>query len=214
MTTNSIIWLHFLSVAVTAKHHNPSILNKDFLARNNIVPDSWEVVETITTPPVSIIKYSNGVVWVMDQDNLTITETYDRPFQENADSMVHDRAILYVKMLPHTPYTALDLNYTASIIHNDPDTWITQQFINTTFHNQNIIMQPRFIINVNNAVLNINFRAGNMTRKKNTGKCVVVNCNVHYDQMLNSDALQTKISEWRSNKDMVFSNIVNMMEAY
>ena len=35
------IWLHSMSVVVTAEHHNPSILNKDFLINSGIVPQDW-----------------------------------------------------------------------------------------------------------------------------------------------------------------------------
>ena len=105
VTDTSAIWLHSIGVVVVANYHNPSILNKDFLARRKIVPESWETVETVTTPAISVIKYSNGVQWMIDQNRLTITEVCDRPLRQNEDSTVHDQASLYVETLPHTHLT-------------------------------------------------------------------------------------------------------------
>ena len=214
MATESAIWLHSLAVVVMAKYHNTSILNKDFLARRGIVPDSWTSVETITTLPVSVIKYSNGVQWMVDQDRLIITEACDRPFQQNEDSMVHDRASLYVEALPHTPYTALGLNYTASIIHDEPEKWITRQFLNKAFHSQELAMQPRFTMNAGDATLKLNFRPGNMNRGNESHKSVIIHCSIHYSRGFDSDALKTKISEWKKGKDIVHSKLVTMVEVH
>ena len=214
MAIESAIWLHSLAVVVVAKYHNPSILNKDFLARHGIVPDSWRSVEAITTLPVSVIKYSNGVQWTVDQDRLTIAEECDRPFQQNEDSMVHDRASLYVETLPHTPYTALGLNYTASIIRKDPEKWITQQFLSKAFHSKELTMQPTFTMNAGDATLKLNFRVGKVNRGKESHKSVIINCNIHYGGGFSSDALKTKISKWKKGKDIIHSKLVTMVDVH
>ena len=209
--TESEIWLHSLDVVIAAKYHNPSILNKDFLVRHRMVPESWKTVENIITPPVSVIKFSNGVQWMIDQDKLIITETCNRPFQQNEDSKVHERASMYVKMLPHTPYTALGLNCTVSVIRKDPDIWITQRFLNTAFHDQGLTMQPKFTINTGDAILNLTFGVGDMKRGNTSHKSAVVSCNVHYDIQSNSDTLKTKILGWNDSMDMVHSRLVTML---
>ena len=50
------------SGVVVGQAHNPTILNPDFLAAEGIVPKSWNwsVSETITTPPLAMVRYSNG----------------------------------------------------------------------------------------------------------------------------------------------------------
>ena len=74
MSENPRVSLHSVSVVVTAQFHNPSILNPDFLASREIVPADWKVAETLTTPPVSVVKYENGVEWSVDQSRLTVAE--------------------------------------------------------------------------------------------------------------------------------------------
>ena len=213
MTNEPVIWLHSLGVVVVAKYHNPSILNKDFLLRRGIVPESWRSEETITTPAVSVVKYSNGVQWTIDQDRLTITEACDRPFQQNEDSEVHDRAILYVETLPHTPYTALGLNYTTSVIRRDPDSWITEHFLNENLRSQGLVMRPTFTMNVDDATLNLNFRTGNANRGNESHKSIIIDCNIHYAH-LDSVPLKTKISGWKNGKDTIHSRLVAMLEEH
>ena len=61
MSESPAFSLHSVSVVVTAQFHNPSILNPDFLVSRQIVPEGWAVAETLTTPPVSVVKYENGI---------------------------------------------------------------------------------------------------------------------------------------------------------
>ena len=55
------------SGVVVGQAHNPTILNPDFLAAEGIVPKSWNwsVSETITTPPLAMVRYANGatITW-------------------------------------------------------------------------------------------------------------------------------------------------------
>jgi hypothetical protein len=38
---------HWVNVVILAKFHNPSILNPDFLERNEIVPEGWKTLARI-----------------------------------------------------------------------------------------------------------------------------------------------------------------------
>ena len=60
MQGSADVRLHVASVVVTANYHNPSILNNDFLVKNDIVSDGWKVADSISTPAVSVIKYDNS----------------------------------------------------------------------------------------------------------------------------------------------------------
>ena len=96
--------VHSVSVVVTAEFHNPSILNRDFLVSNGIVPKDWEVVEAITTPPVSIVRYSNGIQWNVDQSRLTVDENCGAPFQN--EYLVHGWSLRIWKHSPMSPIEA------------------------------------------------------------------------------------------------------------
>ena len=207
----SAIWLHTLGVSVVAQHHNPSILNKDFLMHRGIVPESWQAVETVTTSAISGISYDNGVQWMMNQNRLVIIEPCNRPFEQNEDSLIHERASLYVETLPHTPYNAMSLNYTASIICKEPGIWITQQFLNKAFCNPELVMQPKFTINMDDATLDIGFRAGNVSRHDGSHEGIMIDCDINYQRQFDSATLKNKICGWKNGRDMIYSRLRTML---
>ena len=106
------------SGVVVGQAHNPTILNPDFLAAEGIVPKSWNwsVSETITTPPLSMVRYMNGVTITVEPNKLQVTD----PNVENGpgDSKVTEIASEYVRVLPHVRYTASGNNF-QSLIHRD-----------------------------------------------------------------------------------------------
>ena len=209
MTDKSDVWLHSVSVVILAKYHNPSILNNDFLVSEDIVPNGWQVKETVTTPAVSILKYSNGVRWTVDQDRLIIIEDCDLPFQQNDENKVHKLASAYIEKLQHTPYRSLGLNCRVSILHKNPIQWITEQFLKKSLHSHELFMLPRFTMNVDDATLSLQFDAGWAIRNriKNTSS-VLIDCNLHYNGPFDSASLlQNKISQWVKSKNIISSQL-------
>ena len=101
MPENPRFALRSVSVVVTAEFHNPSILNPDFLKTQEIVSADWTVAETLTTPPVSVVKYNSGVEWTLDQSRLTIAENRGPAFDDGY--RVHRLAVAYLQRLPYVP---------------------------------------------------------------------------------------------------------------
>lgn len=213
MAAETQIWLHTLGVIVAAKYHNPSILNNEFLVRRGIVPESWNVAETLTAKSISVIKYSNGVQWVADQDRLAVTEACDFPFRQNEDSKVHDRAGLYVETLPHTPYSGLSLTYAVSVARENPGRWITQQFLSKSFHDQELVMQPGFTVNAGEATLHLNFRTDSVNRDGEVRDIVMIYCHIHHKGQYDSATLKNKIAGWKNGKAMILSKLDTMLGA-
>ena len=105
MASESVLRLHQVSVVVTAKFHNPSILNRDFLVLQGIVPGDWEVKESVITPPVSVVRYGNGIDWTVDQSRLEVVEKCGGEFRD--EYVVHRLVDAYLEKLPHVPYRSL-----------------------------------------------------------------------------------------------------------
>ena len=118
MSSDSPFWLHSVSVVVTAEFHNPSILNQSFLVSQEIVSKDWEVEEAITTPPFSVLRYSNGIQWIVEQSKLTVSEKPESSFKD--EYQVHQLANRYLEKLPHVPYRSLGLNCQVSMNCLDP----------------------------------------------------------------------------------------------
>jgi hypothetical protein len=117
------------SAVVTGKTHNPTILNPDFLGAEGIVPKSWgwNVIDTLTTPPLAMVRYKNGVTVTVDQGKLQVADSNVEEGPEN--SKVTEIAAAYVKTLRHVNYTAVGNNFQSLIQIDSPDTFLKELFI-------------------------------------------------------------------------------------
>jgi len=117
------------STVVAGKAHNPTILNPDFLALRNIVPEEWgwEVAETITIPPLARVQYKNGVTITVEQSKLQVSDlgTTDDPTKTKAVEI----ATAYVNTLPHVRYTAAGINFHSFIKHDSPESFLKDRFL-------------------------------------------------------------------------------------
>ena len=191
--------LHSVSVVVTAEFHNPSILNPDFLVSRKIVPEEWEVVEAITTPPVSIVKYGNGISWTVEQSNLTVVEDCGPSFQD--DYIVYSLVAGYLEALPHVPYRNLGLNCVISIRRSDPAQWLMQRFLKSgpwlRDEPRMLSMLPNFTMDAGDATCNLSLKEGNVTAPDGEPMgAVIVNCNMHHAGPLGAKRLCAAIENW------------------
>lgn len=216
MREDSPYWLHFVNVVVTAEFHNPSILNPAFLVSQKIVPPEWIVTESITTPPVSIVRYSEGkgIHWVVDQSTLAVTEVCESPFQNHY--VVYELVKAYLDNLPHVSYRSLGLNWTVSMECTDPENWITERFLKPGSwigsESKLLGMLPKFTLDADGATCGLVLRTGNV--KRNVGedkKAVTVDCNVHHEGPLDVDGLRDAIERWRERQDFVMVTLDKLL---
>ncbi|HMB32329.1 MAG TPA: hypothetical protein VKN82_10940 [Desulfohalobiaceae bacterium] len=52
------------SIVVLSEGNNPKLLSHDFLARNKMVTEDWQIRDIVVTSPFSQILYENGVQFV------------------------------------------------------------------------------------------------------------------------------------------------------
>ena len=116
------------SVVVVGDAHNPTILNPDFLASRRIVPKSWgwEVAETITTPPLAMVRYENGVNVTVEQNKIQIADPNVEDGPER--SKITEIAAAYVEILPHVRYTAVGNNFQGLIPQPNPGDYLKERF--------------------------------------------------------------------------------------
>lgn len=203
MTDESDVWLHSASVVILAESHNPSILNKDFLVMHSIVPEEWSVVETVVTPMLSVVRYANGTRLQVDGQRLEIAEECDLPFRKYVNDRLYNLAVSYVETLPHVPYRGLGINYTVSIIRQDPLQWITKRFLKFYPWNEEFYMTPRFSVNMREATLNLGIHSKKLLREGNSERSVVVDCNIHYSEQFDAVSLRGKIHGWSNEKERI-----------
>jgi hypothetical protein len=117
------------SSVVVSEAHNPTILNPNFLETEGIVPKSWgwEVVDTITTPPFAMVRYSNGITITVEQNKLQVTDSGVGTGIKS--SKATEIAWGYVKTLRHAHYTAVGNNFQTLIQAKSPDAYLKKHFL-------------------------------------------------------------------------------------
>ena len=206
MSEDPLISLHTVSVVVTAQFHNPSILNPDFLASREIVPADWKVAETLTTPPVSVVKYENGVEWSVDQSRLTVAEQSGPEFGDSY--RVHPLVIAYLRKLPHVPYRSLGLNCQVSKPQANPQRWLIERFGAKWLSNEPAVlgMTPKFALDAGDAVCQI----GVADAPKN-GDRIVFDCNMHHQGPLDVDGMSAAIEHWHERQEAIVSALAMLL---
>lgn len=199
--------LESVSVVVTAEFHNPSILNPDFLVSRDIVPADWKVSETLTTPPVSVVKYDNGVEWAVDQSRLNVSEkvgpTFDGPFR------VHTLAAKYLTKLPHVPYRGLGLNCQVSMKGFDPRTWLLKRFAPSWLQLEPIVrgLSPRLVLDAGDAVCHCSL----VDTLREDDRHVVADCSVHHKGLQDVESLCAAISRWPDRQAWIIEVLDRLM---
>jgi hypothetical protein len=98
-----------LSIVVVAEKHNPTILNPDFLYRNQIVPEDWkQVQDPICTPPLARVVFESGVGIETQFDKVIFTERDATSIPEG--TVLAEVALRYIGTLPHVSYRAVGIN--------------------------------------------------------------------------------------------------------
>ena len=204
-----------MSVVVTAEFHNPSILNPDFLVSREIVPSDWMVTEAVTTPPVSIVQYDNGIQWTVDQSNLTVTETCESLFRDNYH--VYELVRAYLSKLPHVPYRSLGLNCVVSLKQEQPAKWLIQRFLKLGAWLEGqpelVGLEPRFILDAGDAMCNLSLREGAVQSPNdaNQESAVIATVNMHHAGPLDADGLTEAINQWSQRQRFVISALDKLL---
>ena len=198
MSENPRFDLRSVSVVVTAEFHNPSILNPDFLRIHEIVPVNWAVAETLTTPPVSIVRYKNGVEWTLDQSRLTVAEKSGPAFEDTYH--VHRLVATYLQRLPHVPYRSLGLNCQVSARQTNPQHWLIERFGAGWLGREPMVreMRPKFALDAGDAVCHIG-----LVDAPNSSEWIVLDCNVHHQAPSGVDGLCAAIERWPERQTFV-----------
>ena len=199
--------LHSVSVVVTAEFHNPSILNPDFLAACEIVPEDWVATERLTTPPLSVVKYDNGVRLTVDQTKLAVIQ--EGAADLSRSNLVHDIARAYLSKLPHVPYRDLGLNCQVSVRKERPRRWLLNRFAASWLQKESSLrgMRPKLALLADNAMCNISLFD---VQEGQEGR-VVADCNLHHAGPLTMKAMYTAIEHWPERLAFVSSSVSRLL---
>ena len=190
-----------VSVVVTAQFHTPSILKPDFLAEKKIVPEDWAAAETLSSEPLSIVKYGNGVSLDLDSSRLTIEEQAGPSFDNGA--RVREIAQSYLKKLPHVPYRSLGLNCRVFAPQSDPRGWLLERFAAPWLRNMEPLLgvQPRFALGTDAAVCYVKL----FETEEEDG--VIADLNVHHQGPLTGEEMNEAIRRWPERRRFIDASL-------
>ncbi|WON75231.1 hypothetical protein [Nitrosospira sp. Is2] len=101
-----------VSVIVVSEGNNPRIINPDFLRRTEVIPSDFGVSETIVTPPLSLVRYDNGLAIQMEEHKLSFVAI--RPNEIEWLTLLPTVTNRLLEVLPHVGYKAVGLNFKLS----------------------------------------------------------------------------------------------------
>jgi hypothetical protein len=118
------------NVVVLGDRHNPTIVNRDFLEIQNIVPKDWgwEVLtdEVITIPPFAQVPFKNGVIVQVEPHK---AQFMDQNIGDPKESKIVDIAIRFVHTLKHVRYKAVGINFNCLYEVERPEEFIINRFL-------------------------------------------------------------------------------------
>jgi len=174
------------SIVVVAEHHNPTILNPDFLARNTIVPDDWgwkRSDDCVSTPPVAQVKYENGVSLLCEQSKLQVVDGSESV--DPAGSLVDDIAVSYLRTLPHVRYTGLGVNFKAMIPCEQPSSALMDRFLKdgpwSNPEQRPEDMGLRLVYAIDHGRLRLSLDAGEVRSGEKPETAILAGANFHHD---------------------------------
>jgi hypothetical protein len=169
-----------ISSVVAGESHNPTILNPDFLIRNEIIDIGWgwEVKDTITTPPFSVVSYTNGVEITVQEGKLQVTQ-HCAQGQEVNFMLTASIARKYVKVLPHANYTATGNNFQSYVPIEKPDTYLIDNFLSNRPWMKGVTAAGiRLVFEIPDGMANFSFDGGSVTLNGDEPQeAILINCN-------------------------------------
>lgn len=173
------------TMVILASANNPSILNPDFLRINGIVGKDFDPIESISTPPVSHVKYKEKVAITVDFERLTFVDADEDRIP--LSSPIPLIASKYIEVLRHVPYKAIGINFNGyyECSNIDPSQYIINKFIKkgpwSEYEGVEPSMGLNFSYKMGEVTLNLNI-APSVTRKgERTFPSIAINSNFHCD---------------------------------
>lgn len=101
--------IHEISIVITAKNLNPTMMSLDFLKFSGIIPNDWEVNrQPVLNPNVSQLSFQNGLNIVAQPRTITFMEVVGT--QETPQLAGPAVAQQYIDKLPNAEYQAISIS--------------------------------------------------------------------------------------------------------
>jgi len=104
-------------VVIAVDGHSPTLLNEDFLKKLGVVPEDWEPINVLVTPPLAQVAFTNGFTVTVESSRFRIEVTNPELVELNFAAV---GAQALVSALPHLRYRATGNNFHAIDTEGNP----------------------------------------------------------------------------------------------
>lgn len=106
---SKILEMEEITLSISAKNLNPSMLNLDFLKMTGIIPGDWELMaQPLVSDRISQISFKNGISILAQPGSISFREIVD--IRGKKQSVAPEVASRYVEKLPHAEYQVLNIS--------------------------------------------------------------------------------------------------------
>jgi len=176
------------SIVISGNLHNPTIINRDFLSIQGIIPKewNWEVEDdgVITTPPLAQVPYSNGVVIQVEPHKAQFSE---KKIEDPGKSKIANIATQFARTLKYVKYGAVGINFRCLFEIPSPEEFIQHRFLqNGKWNNSRHPIKAvgfRFVFEIQEGKVTISLDAGTAKISSENSELelpvVIVDANFH-----------------------------------
>jgi hypothetical protein len=169
------------SIVVLAEAHNPTILHPAFLHSQGIIPADWKLAaDPVCTPAISVVQFSNQVVFTAEINKLMVRDDASRE-----DTTIPDLVLKYINVLPHVHYSAVGINLSGYVECQNANMWLINRFLQQGAGNDDknkpISSALKLTYPVDNGVLNLSCEAGSVHKVQGqpSVSALLINGNYH-----------------------------------
>lgn len=210
-----------LAIAISAKNHNPTVLNADFLKYSGIVPNDWELAR----PPVfsaqaAQVVFKNGVNIIAQVGRVNFSEPLKTAGPEEAK--IQGIAEKYIHTLPQADYQAVDLNFRRLLAVGEQEDAARQYIFDrllasgpwANFGKAPVRAAINFVYTLDQGQLNLNVNEAKLNlQNQQSYNAVVFTGNFRYaltgeTPEARLDDLSGRINSWQTNLQ-AFQEVVN-----
>lgn len=123
---------------------------------------------------------------------------------------IHQLVKTYLNVLPHVPYLSLGLNFQLAIAEPHPQLRLIERFGANWMRNEKRILEmtPSFKLKAEGAICLISISPIVLQNSSE----IRLDCNVHHENLSNSDELCDAITKWPDRQAFVRSTITKLFE--
>jgi hypothetical protein len=211
-----------LAIAITAKNHNPTVLNSDFLKYSGIVPSDWELAR----PPVfsaqaAQVVFKNGVNIVAQVGQVNFAENLTQGGE--SESKIETVAEKYVRTLPQADYRVLDINFRRLLALGEDENTTRDFIVNkllapgswTTYGNAPVRATVNFVYSLDEGQLNLNINEARLNLQDQQKSLSAAMFTGVFRYQLPGEAAETRLDDlcqriknWKTNL-RAFHSVVN-----